>query len=138
MGGDSLRCPQHGTVGRARRLVSGLTVTALLAALPALGVTTSVARADDTEPPTSEASAALEQAAASGEEVEVVGAREEYATTHANPDGYSFTLTAVRRTGARRTAGRILGGAGRDAGAPGRRVDRAEGVGGRRLLLRRW
>ncbi|WP_239148989.1 LamG domain-containing protein [Streptomyces sp. SID12501] len=65
----------------------------MLAALPALGVTTSVARADDTEPPTSEASAALEQAAASGEAVEVVGAREEYATTHANPDGYSFTLT---------------------------------------------
>ncbi|WP_329276504.1 LamG domain-containing protein [Streptomyces sp. NBC_01451] len=65
----------------------------MLAALPALGVTTSVARADDTESPTSEASAALEQAAASGEAVEVVGAREEYATTHANPDGYSFTLT---------------------------------------------
>ncbi|WP_330290787.1 LamG domain-containing protein [Streptomyces sp. NBC_00576] len=65
----------------------------MLAALPALGVTTSVARADDAEPAKSEASAALEQAAASGEAVEVVGAREEYATTHANPDGYSFTLT---------------------------------------------
>ncbi|MGW3649313.1 LamG-like jellyroll fold domain-containing protein [Streptomyces sp. NPDC000878] len=74
-------------------MVSGLTVTALLAALPALGVTTSVARADDAEPTTSEASTASEQAAASGEAVEVVGAREEYATTHANPDGYTFTLT---------------------------------------------
>ncbi|MDX3752480.1 LamG domain-containing protein [Streptomyces sp. AK08-02] len=85
--------PAAQTIGRARRLVSGLTVTALLAALPALGVTSSVAQADDAEPPTSEASAALEQAKASGEAVEVVGAREEYATTHANPDGYSFTLT---------------------------------------------
>src|SRR4051794_9730176 len=93
MGGDSLCCPQHGSVGRVRRLVSVLTVTALLAALPALGVTTSVARAEDAEPPKSEAVAALEKAAASGEEVEVVGAREEYTTTHANPDGYSFTLT---------------------------------------------
>uniref|UniRef100_A0AAU2A8B8 LamG-like jellyroll fold domain-containing protein n=1 Tax=Streptomyces sp. NBC_00093 TaxID=2975649 RepID=A0AAU2A8B8_9ACTN len=36
---------------------------------------------------------ASERAAASGEAVEVVGAREEYATTHANPDGYTFTLT---------------------------------------------
>ncbi|MGW1717509.1 LamG domain-containing protein [Streptomyces sp. NPDC002156] len=74
-------------------MVSGLTVTALLAALPVLGVTTPVARADDAEPTTSEAAAASEQAAASGEAVEVVGAREEYATTHANPDGYTFTLT---------------------------------------------
>jgi hypothetical protein len=52
-----------------------------------------VARAEDAEPPKSEAVASLEKAAASGEEVEVVGAREEYTTTHANPDGYSFTLT---------------------------------------------
>ncbi|MFF4831565.1 hypothetical protein [Streptomyces sp. NPDC001315] len=67
-------------------------VTALLAVLPALGVATPEARADEAKPTTSEASAALEQAAASGDEVEVAGERGEYSTTYANPDGYSFTL----------------------------------------------
>jgi hypothetical protein len=79
----------------ARRLVSGFTAAALLAALPALGVTgvtASAAQAASGDSTTSEASAALEQAAASGDKVEVVGQREEYSTTYANPDGYSFTL----------------------------------------------
>ncbi|MFD4524188.1 LamG-like jellyroll fold domain-containing protein [Streptomyces sp. NPDC058470] len=51
-----------------------------------------IAKAEAAESSTSEASAALEQAAASGDEVEVVAERGEYSTTYANPDGYSFTL----------------------------------------------
>ncbi|MGX9886528.1 LamG-like jellyroll fold domain-containing protein [Streptomyces sp. NPDC002276] len=69
-----------------------MTVSALLAALPVLGVAAPVAHADASEATTSEASAALERAAAAGDQVEVVGERQEYSTTYANPDGYSFTL----------------------------------------------
>jgi hypothetical protein len=68
-----------------------LTVTALLAALPVLGVSAPAARADSGGT-TSEARAAAEQAAATGVRVEVTGERSEYATTYANPDGTSFTL----------------------------------------------
>ncbi|KPI03715.1 hypothetical protein OK074_4882 [Actinobacteria bacterium OK074] len=98
MGGSSSCCPDNRRAGRLRRWVSGLTATALLAALPALGVTASTAVADDTgttdsaASEASEASEALARAAASGDEVEVVGERAEYATTYANPDGYSFSL----------------------------------------------
>ncbi|MER5937165.1 LamG domain-containing protein [Streptomyces sp. NPDC001928] len=93
MGGGSSRCLKQARIGGAGQIASILTATALLAALPALGSSTPVASAAESGGhKTSEASAALEKAAASGDEVEVVGAREEYSTTYANPDGYSFTL----------------------------------------------
>ncbi|UUU31893.1 LamG domain-containing protein [Streptomyces sp. CA-210063] len=94
MGGDRLRCLENGRSGCLERFFSAATAAVvLLAVLPALVVTAPTASADTQESSSaSEASTALERAAASGEEVEVVGERAEYSTTYANPDGYSFTL----------------------------------------------
>ncbi|MGW3313797.1 LamG domain-containing protein [Streptomyces sp. NPDC001073] len=65
-----------------------------MAAVPTLVVPATAAHADDTttEQATPEARADAEKAAATGEEVEVVGERTPYTTTFANPDGVTFTL----------------------------------------------
>ncbi|WP_405856961.1 LamG domain-containing protein [Streptomyces sp. NBC_01515] len=66
-----------------------------MAAVPTLVVPATAARADDTtttDQATPEARADAEKAAASGEQVEVVGERTPYTTTFANPDGVTFTL----------------------------------------------
>jgi hypothetical protein len=61
-----------------------------LAALPVLGVSGAVAEARPSDG--TGAAAALREAAASGERVEVLDERAEYSTTYANPDGYTLTL----------------------------------------------
>ncbi|MFI1359625.1 LamG domain-containing protein [Streptomyces sp. NPDC020898] len=71
--------------------VAALAAGALLAALPVMGGTGSVARADASGPD-SGARAASQQAVAAGEPVEVTGERTDYSTTYANPDGTSFTM----------------------------------------------
>jgi hypothetical protein len=74
-----------------RGVVAAVTAVAVLAVVPVLGVTGSTAHADSGGS-VSEAQAAAVKAAATGEQVEVAGARTEYATTYANPDGSTFTL----------------------------------------------
>lgn len=89
-----------GGVRRARRrcvrgAVAATVVAALLAVVPVVGGTLPAARADSggsVPAERSEAQKASAQAVATGQPVEVVGERTEYATTFADPDGTSFTL----------------------------------------------
>ncbi|MEC3994460.1 hypothetical protein VSR01_13340 [Actinacidiphila sp. DG2A-62] len=70
------------------------TLSALLAAVAAVAGP-STAYADQGTPParaTAATQTPSQRAAASGEAVEVVGARTEYTTTYANPDGMTYTL----------------------------------------------
>ncbi|MCI4043072.1 LamG domain-containing protein [Streptomyces sp. TRM75563] len=81
--------------------MAGLAALALLASLPAIGVTASAAPAAQAAPqagtgPAVTHESATARAVAAGEPVEVVGERTEYSSTLANPDGtYSYTQSAV-------------------------------------------
>jgi hypothetical protein len=79
-----------------RGLAAAVAAAALLAVLPAVTGAAPAALADgsgtSSSAPLSAEAAAARRAASTGERVEVVGDRSEYATTYAEPDGTSFTL----------------------------------------------
>lgn len=79
-------------------MLGGVAASLVLTALPVLSMPTAPvgsAAAAETATGVVDEAAALAQAKASGEEVEVTSARSEYTTTHANPEG---TLTLTQST----------------------------------------
>ncbi|MFF3322718.1 LamG-like jellyroll fold domain-containing protein [Streptomyces sp. NPDC002889] len=76
---------------RSRFAVS-TALAAMFSALVVPAVTAEAAVLEANPPARSEEQRALARAAETGERVEVVGARTEFATTYANPDGASFRL----------------------------------------------
>lgn len=90
MGGQGVSSMRRfSEVTRARRRVSWLAALTLLASLPVFVVPSTPAAADEVLP---EALQAQQDAAASGEKIEVEGERTERDTVFANPDGETFTL----------------------------------------------
>ncbi|MFF3375787.1 LamG domain-containing protein [Streptomyces sp. NPDC002680] len=76
-------------------VLAGLSAPAAFAVAPAASANSSSGASTDigSEEATSEARAAAEEAADTGERVEILGKRTEYATTFANPDGVTFSLS---------------------------------------------
>ncbi|UWE12676.1 laminin G domain-containing protein [Actinacidiphila bryophytorum] len=77
--------------GRLRPVVAVAAAAGLLSVLPTLGGAAAVADAGHKGAAKSGDQTASARAAASGQRVEVTGDRTEFATTYANPDGYTYT-----------------------------------------------
>ncbi|WP_181804022.1 hypothetical protein [Streptomyces shenzhenensis] len=109
-----------------------------LDALPAAAVSSvSAAEEQETQPELTDAQRAAQEAVESGERVEVKSERGEYATTYANPDGTTFSLSLSTVPVRARQADGSWTSARRHAGAPGRRHPRPEGERRGCVLLRR-